>query len=120
VWTAAAFYSEQQAGSGGTKSFFAHRFPRRFFNRSTVMMENHAAAQKVLREAQLYGYLVARQGMLCHPRSGDALCDSEISSQIVRSGWLKFRSGDTITPEGVRALAAIESRSQDDTAPHRR
>jgi hypothetical protein len=83
------------------------------------MMENRAAAQKVLREAQLYGYLVARQGMLCHPRSGDALCDSETSRHIVRSGWLKFRSGRyEITPEGLRVLAAIENRPQDDTAPH--
>jgi hypothetical protein len=66
-------------------------------------------AMRALRQAQLYGYLVARHGRLHHPRSNYPLCGVQSSKDIVRSGWLRFRSGKyEITPEGLRALAAAE------------
>ena len=65
--------------------------------------------QKALRQAQLYGYLVARHGRLHHPGGNDPLCDVQTSKQIVRAGLLRFRGGKyEITPEGLRTLAAAE------------
>jgi hypothetical protein len=66
-------------------------------------------AQKALRQAQLYGYLVARHGRLYYPGGDQPLCGVQTSKDIVRAGWLRFRSGKyEITPEGLRELAEAE------------
>jgi hypothetical protein len=58
--------------------------------------------RNALRQAQLYGYLVARQGRLYQPGGNNPLCDVQTSKDIVRSGWLRFRNGKyEITPEGI-------------------
>jgi hypothetical protein len=66
-------------------------------------------ARKALRQAQLYGYLVARQGRLYYPGGDQPLCGVQTSKDTVRAGWLRFRSGKyEITPEGLRELAEAE------------
>jgi hypothetical protein len=75
----------------------------------TVEMHDRLGAQRALRQAQLYGYLVARHGRLHHPGGNHALCGVQTSKEIVRSGWLRLRSGRyEITPEGLRALTAAQ------------
>ena len=65
--------------------------------------------QRALREALLHGHLVARRGQLYCPDGTDPLCDVQTSKEIVRSGWLRFRSGKyLITPEGLRVVGAAE------------
>ena len=68
--------------------------------------------QRALRHAQLYGYLVARHGRLFYPGGNRPLCNVQTSKEIVRSGWLRFRTGKyEITPEGLRALTSTEGQS---------
>ncbi len=70
---------------------------------------DHLRAQRALRQAQLYGYLVARHGRLYHPGGNNQLCGVQASKDIVRSGWLRYRSGKyELTPEGLRMLTAME------------
>ena len=72
-------------------------------------MEKHErrGVQRTLRQAQLYGHLVARHGRLFHPGGGDPLCGPETSKMIVRSGLLVYRSGKyVITPAGLRVIGA--------------
>jgi hypothetical protein len=81
-------------------------------------------ALRTLRQAQLYGHLVARRGRLFHPGGDNPLCDVQTSKEIVRSGWLKYRDGKyVITPEGLRALVAgaenIETTAGDDGTAHK-
>ena len=58
---------------------------------------------KALRQAQLYGYLIARHGRLYHPGGGRPICGVQLSKQIVRS---RFRTDRyELTPEGLRVLA---------------
>ena len=69
--------------------------------------------QRALRHAQLYGYLVARHGRLFYPGGNRPLCNVQTSKEIVRSGWLRFRTGKyEITPEGLRALTSTEGQSK--------
>ena len=71
--------------------------------------ERRGVQQRALRQAQLYGHLVARHGRLYHPGGGEPLCGPQTSKEIVRSGWLRFRSGRyLITPEGLRVVGAAE------------
>ncbi len=68
---------------------------------------------KVLRQAQLYGYLIARHGRLYHPGGGRPICGVQLSKQIVRSGWLRFRTDRyELTPEGLRVLATEVEQQQ--------
>jgi hypothetical protein len=70
-------------------------------------LEGPKATQNALRQAQLYGYLVARHGRLYHPGGNRPLCGVQLSKVIVRSGWLRFRTGKyELTPEGLRVLEA--------------
>jgi hypothetical protein len=65
--------------------------------------------QRALRQARLYGHLVAQHERLYHPGGGEPLCGPRISKEIVRSGWLRFRRGKyLITPEGLRVVGAAE------------
>lgn len=53
-----------------------------------------------LRQAQLYGYLIARDD-----RRQPPLCGLHDANEMVRSGWLAVRDdgGYELTPEGHRA-----------------
>jgi hypothetical protein len=44
--------------------------------------------QRVLRWAQLYGYLVARSDRLYHPGRNHPLCSLFTAGEMIRSGWL--------------------------------
>jgi hypothetical protein len=73
-------------------------------------LDGPKATLRALRQAQLYGYLIARHGRLYHPGGGRPICGVQLSKQIVRSGWLRFRSGKyELTPEGLRVLAADDN-----------
>jgi hypothetical protein len=62
---------------------------------------------KTLRQAQLYGYLIARDDALFHPGGNHSLCGLHHARQMVRSGWLMIRNGRyELTPEGQRVLEA--------------
>jgi hypothetical protein len=74
---------------------------------------DRTGVKKVLRQAQLYGYLIARHGRLHYPGGNYPLCDVQASKDIVRAGCLRFRSGKyEITPEGLRVLAEWGYRSE--------
>ncbi len=76
-------------------------------------LEGPKQPQKTLRQAQLYGYSIARHGRLYCPGGARPLCGVQLSKKIVRSGWLRFRSGKyELTPEGLRVLAADEWKQQ--------
>ena len=58
---------------------------------------------RALRQAQLYGHLIARHDSLFHPGGNHPLCRLHHARQMVRSGWLAVRDGRyEITPEGHR------------------
>lgn len=75
---------------------------------------------RALRQAQLYGHLVARTGKLYHPGGSRPVCSVQTGLQMVRAGWLAHR-GDRyeITRDGLRALHPERGSSfetSDDTA----
>ena len=54
---------------------------------------------------------------LYHPGGDHPLCGVQLSKEIVRSGWLRFRSGKyEITPEGLRVLAAAKGHDRPQVA----
>lgn len=62
---------------------------------------------RALRQAQLYGYLLARNDRLYHPGGSHPICSMPTAQEMVRSGWLTFRDGRfEATPEGRLALEA--------------
>jgi hypothetical protein len=62
---------------------------------------------RALRQAQLYGYLIARDDGLFHPGGNRALCRLHHARWMVRSGWLVTQDGRyKITPEGHRLIEA--------------
>jgi hypothetical protein len=63
---------------------------------------------RTLRQAQLYGHLVARDDSLYHPGGNHSLCRLHHARQMVRSGWLILRDGRyEITTEGVSAAKEL-------------
>jgi hypothetical protein len=61
--------------------------------------------QKTLRQAQLYGYLIARSDRLYHPGGNKPVCSLHIAKQMVGSGLLRVQADKfEITPEGSKAL----------------
>jgi hypothetical protein len=62
--------------------------------------------QRALRQAQLYGCLVARNDRLYHPGGNKPVCSLNAAGDMIRSGWLIVRDNNRfeITPEGRRAL----------------
>jgi hypothetical protein len=72
--------------------------------RACVVMEKPRI--RVLRQAQLYGYLVARTGRVYYPGGSRPVCSGQTALEMVRAGWL-VRRGDRyeITPEGLRVLS---------------
>ena len=63
---------------------------------------------KALRQAHLYGYLVARYSGLCHPGGDRSICGAQAAKQMVRSGWLVHRDDGKyeITVDG-RSAAGV-------------
>lgn len=62
---------------------------------------------RALRQAQLYGHLVARDHKLYHPGGSQSLCRLHYAERMVRSGWLTVRDGRyEITAEGRCAAAS--------------
>lgn len=69
-------------------------------------MENPSLVKrKALRQAQLYGYLIARTDRLYHPGGNHPICSVYTAQEMVRSGWLSLRHGRyEITPDGRHVL----------------
>jgi hypothetical protein len=60
---------------------------------------------RALRQAQLYGYLVARTGRVYHPGGSRPVCSVQTANEMVRAGWLVHRDGKyEITGEGRYVL----------------
>jgi hypothetical protein len=60
---------------------------------------------RALRQAQLYGYLVARTGRVYHPGGSRPVCSVQTANEMVRAGWLVHRDGTyEITDEGRYVL----------------
>jgi hypothetical protein len=63
------------------------------------------AKRKALRQAELYGYLVARTDRLYHPGSNHPICSVYTAEEMVRSGWLRLHDGRyEITLDGRQVL----------------
>jgi hypothetical protein len=65
--------------------------------------------RRALRQAHLYGYLIARYNGLGYPGSDQATCGSQTAKEMVRSGWLVLR-GDgryEITSNGRRVAGFV-------------
>ena len=69
--------------------------------------------RRALRQAELYGYLIARTDRLYHPGGIDPLCSIQTAREMVRSGWLVERDGKyEITPAGQLAVEAGQIKPQ--------
>jgi hypothetical protein len=69
-----------------------------------VMDKSSPTMLRTLRQAQLYGHLIARSDRLYHPGGNHPLCSLHTAQEMVRSGWLVLQDGRyEITTEGVRA-----------------
>src|SRR5215475_147297 len=76
-------------------------------------------ALRALRQAQLYGHLVARGNRLYHPGGNEPICNLHMAHEMIRSGWLTFQDGKyKITSEGQQANVITDyeeqSRSQNE------
>ena len=59
---------------------------------------------RALRQAQLYGYLVEREGKLFHPGGSQPVCGMQIARALAQQGWLVHRADRyEITPDGMMA-----------------
>lgn len=52
-----------------------------------------ALSGKALRQAELYGYLVARTDRLYNPGSNHPVCSVNMAEEMVRSRWLRLHEG---------------------------
>lgn len=76
----------------------------------TEMDKPSAEMRRVLRQAQVYGYLVARYGGLYRPGGAYPVCGLTTGREMVQSGWLSFQGGRyEITQDGRRAVAIDQS-----------
>ena len=63
------------------------------------------AKRKALRQAELYGYLVARTDRLYNPGSNHPVCSVNMAEEMVRSRWLRLHEGRyEITLDGRHVL----------------
>ncbi len=63
---------------------------------------------RALRQAQLYGRLIARDDGLFHPGGNRPICSLHDAQEMVRLGWLTIRDGRyEITPEGQDAAERL-------------
>jgi len=62
--------------------------------------------QNPLRQAQLYGYLIERDGALFHPGGTHALCGPGMTRRMIKAGWLT-KTGDRyeLTPKALEQMA---------------
>jgi DNA-directed RNA polymerase subunit RPC12/RpoP len=68
---------------------------------------------RALRQAKLYGHLVARGNRLYHPGGNEPVCSLQMAQGMLRSGWLIFQDGKyKITTEGQQANDYEERQSQ--------
>ena len=59
---------------------------------------------RALRQAQLYGHLIARSDRLYHPGASHPVCSIHTAREMVRSGWMTAQGDQySITPDGLRA-----------------
>jgi hypothetical protein len=66
-------------------------------------MDKPSLIRNALRQAQLYGYLVARTDRLYHPGGTRPLCGLQTAHEMVRQELLVIRNGRyEITPKGLR------------------
>jgi hypothetical protein len=66
--------------------------------------------RRALRQAQLYGYLVARSDRLYYPGGNRPVCTLYAAQEMIRSGWLSVQNGRyEITPDGRRTAELNES-----------
>jgi hypothetical protein len=66
-------------------------------------MDKTSLIPNALRQAQLYGYLVARTDRLYHPGGTRPLCGLQTAQEMVRQELLVIRNGRyEITPKGLR------------------
>jgi hypothetical protein len=64
---------------------------------------------RALRQAQLYGHLIARDSSLYHPGGNHSLCSLQEAQRMVRSGWLVVQNGRyEMTPEGRHVAETYE------------
>jgi hypothetical protein len=61
---------------------------------------------RVLRQAQLYGYLINRTGRLYYPGGSHPVCSVQTALEMVRAGWFVVRRDGRfeVTPDGSRVL----------------
>jgi hypothetical protein len=61
---------------------------------------------RALRQAKLYGHLVARTGRVYYPGGTRPVCSVQTALEMVGAGWL-VRRGDRyeVTSEGLRVLS---------------
>jgi hypothetical protein len=65
--------------------------------------------RRALRQAHLYGYLIARYSGLSHPGGDQATCGPRTAKEMGRSGWLVLRDDGRyeITSNGRRAAGLV-------------
>lgn len=65
---------------------------------------------RVLRQAHLYGYLLARFSGVSHPGGDHAICGAQTAKEMLRSGWLTLRDDGRyeITRNGRLAAGLTE------------
>lgn len=74
-----------------------------------AMVKPSPGMRRVLRQAHLYGRLVAHNGNLYFPGGTRRLCSEETAIAMVKAGWLRHHGEDyEVTPDGVRADARRE------------
>ena len=60
---------------------------------------------RVLRQAQLYGYLINRTGRLYYTGGSHPVCSVQTALEMLRAGWLVRRDDRfEATPDGLRVL----------------
>jgi hypothetical protein len=74
-----------------------------------AMVKPSSGMRRVLRQAHLYGRLVAHDGKLYYPGGNHRLCSEETAIEMVKAGLLRHRGDEyEITSDGIRADARRE------------
>lgn len=75
--------------------------------RLRTMEKPSPGIRRALRQAELYGYLIARTDRLYYPGGNDPVCSIYTAREMIRSGWLIERdSRYEITPDGRKTTEA--------------
>ena len=71
-----------------------------------AMVKPSPGMRRVLRQAHLYGRLVAHDGKLYSPGDNHRLCSEETAIAMVKAGWLRHRGEDyEVTSDGLRCIS---------------